>query len=428
MRGPLRLAYDAVAQIARAATAVAPAGGSKLTQALADRRGLLDRYRAWAASSRDASRPLLWMHAPSVGEGLMARPVLERMRAERANTQLAYTWYSPSAVNFSRGLDVDFRDYLPLDAAGDMAHALDALRPTALVYSKLDVWPNLTQLAKARGIRLGLISAALSAGSSRRSGIARSLLRDAYAALDAVGAVDADDAQRLIDIGVRREVIEVTGDTRYDQVWERIAGIASKESLLAPLRSQRPALIAGSTWSADEAVLLPSFEHLHRSAPELRLIIAPHEPTPSHTAPIYKWAKQAGLRAVSFSEPTAAESDVIVVDRVGVLADLYALGAVAYVGGGFHAAGLHSVVEPAAFGLPVLFGPQHTQSRDALALLRGGGAATFADERTAVATITRLLKNDDHRRIMGDDARAVVREGLGAADRSFELVSRLLSS
>ena len=426
MRSPLRLAYDAVANIARAATAVAPAGGSKLTRALSDRRGLIDRYRAWSASHRDASKPLLWMHAPSVGEGLMARPVLAELRERRPTTQLAYTYFSPSAVKFASGLDVDFRDYLPLDTAGDMTDALEALRPTALVYSKLDVWPNLTRIAKERGVKLGMISAALSAGSSRRSGLARSLLHDAYAALDAVGAVDAADADRLIQLGVRRDVIRVTGDTRYDQVWQRTADIASKEPLLAPLRADRPTLVAGSTWAPDEAVLLPAFLHLQRATPGLRLMIAPHEPDASHTAPIYAWAKRSGLRAVPFSEPTAGAADVIVVDRVGVLADLYALATIAYVGGGFHAAGLHSVLEPAAFGAPVVVGPQHGESRDALALIRATGAVAIHDERSAVATITRWLRDESARKAAGEEARAVVRGGLGAAERSTELVESLL--
>jgi 3-deoxy-D-manno-octulosonic-acid transferase len=426
VRGPLRLAYDAVANIARAATAVAPAGGSKLTRALADRRGLIDRYLAWSAAHRDASKPLLWMHAPSVGEGLMARPVLTGLRDIRPDTQLAYTYFSPSAVKLASALDVDFRDNLPLDTSGDMTAALDALRPTALVYSKLDVWPNLTRLAKERGVKLGMISAALSAGSSRRSGIARSLLHDAYRALDAVGAVDAADADRLIELGVRREIIQVTGDTRYDQVWQRTADIASKEALLAPLRADRPTFVAGSTWGADEAVLLPAFVHLHRATPGLRLMIAPHEPDAAHLDPIYGWAKQSGLRAVSFSEPTAGAADVIVVDRVGVLADLYALATVAYVGGGFHAAGLHSVLEPAAFGVPVIVGPRHTQSRDALALLRAGGAAAITDERSAVATITRWLRDESAHRTAGEEARSVVRDGLGAAARSTALVESLL--
>jgi 3-deoxy-D-manno-octulosonic-acid transferase len=426
MRGPLRLAYDAVAGIARAATLVAPSAGPKAVRALADRRGLIERYRAWSDAARDITRPLLWMHAPSVGEGLMARPVIDRLRDERPGTQLAYTWYSPSAVTFAAGLDVDFRDYLPLDTVGDMAAALDALRPTALVYSKLDVWPNLTRIARARGVRLGLISGALAAGSSRRSGIARALLRDAYAALDAVGAVDASDADRLVELGVRRDAIEVTGDTRYDQVWARVASIATKEALLAPLRSERPLFVAGSTWASDEAVLLPAFVHVHRSAPEVRLLIAPHEPTPSHLAPIREWASRAGLRAATLSEPTAGAADVIIVDRVGVLGDLYALARIAYVGGGFHAAGLHSVLEPAAFGVPVLVGPAHGDSRDARALIAGGGAMAFSDQRSAVETITRWLRDEGARASAGLDARAVVEGGLGAADRSVALVERIL--
>src|SRR5205085_12119599 len=125
------------------------------------RRGVLDRCRAWAESDRDPSRPLLWTHAPSVGEGLQARPVLERMRQRRIDVQLFFTYFSPSAVDFAAGLDVDFRDYLVFDTPGDSAAAVDAIRPTALVFSKLDVWPNLTAAARRRGARLGLISGTL---------------------------------------------------------------------------------------------------------------------------------------------------------------------------------------------------------------------------------------------------------------------------
>jgi 3-deoxy-D-manno-octulosonic-acid transferase len=427
VRRSLRFAYDVVANLARAATAVAPASGAKVTRALAGRRGLIERYESWSTAHRDAKQPLLWMHAPSVGEGLMARPVLSQIRESQPRTQLAYTYFSPSAVKFASSLDVEFRDYLPLDTVADMSAALDALRPRALVYSKLDLWSNLTTLASEREIRLGMISASLSATSSRRSGLAKAILRDAYVCLDAVGAVSAEDAERLVDIGVRPSAIQITGDTRYDQVWERAQGIASKEDLLAPLRSSRPLLIAGSTWATDEAVLLPAFIHLQRATPELRLMIAPHEPTPAHLEPIYAWARQNRLRAVSMSEPTAAASDVIVVDRVGVLGDLYSLASVAYVGGGFHSAGLHSVLEPASFGVPVMFGPRHTGSRDALALLRSDGADTFDDERSAVAKLTRWLRNDDDRRAAGAEALAVVREGLGAAERSTRLVTALLA-
>src|SRR6185436_14548663 len=172
VRFPLRVGYHTLAQLARAAARVAPTGGgSKFLRALNARRGIRQRYRAWGETHRDPSRPLLWMHAPSVGEGLQARPVLELMRRRHPNVQLAYTHFSPSAAAFSAGLDVDFRDYLMFDTPGDAAAALDALRPTALVFSKLDVWPTLVRLADERDVRLGIISATMASGSSRRSGM-----------------------------------------------------------------------------------------------------------------------------------------------------------------------------------------------------------------------------------------------------------------
>lgn len=431
MRLPLRLAYDAVALIARAATSVAPSGNSKLLRALNERRGVLDRYRAWAASGRDVSRPLLWMHAPSVGEGLQARPVLERMRQRRSDVQLAYTHFSPSATGFAHALRMDFCDYLVLDTPGDSAAALDTLRPAALVFSKLDVWPNLTAAARQRRVRLGLISATLAEASSRRSRIARALLHDAYAALDAVGAVDGSDADRLIELGVRQSAIEVTGDTRYDQVWELAVSVGLVQGgrarpELRALTSKRPSIVAGSTWPADEAVLLPAFAQLHRSSPDLRLVIAPHEPTAAHVDPIIRWAQGAGISAARLSDTKAGSADVVIIDRTGVLGDLYSLASVAFVGGGFHGAGLHSVLEPAAFGAPVIVGPRYQMSRDARLLIKSGGAISVVDERALLTTMAQWLKDDDQRKEAGDTARNFVRDGLGAADRAFALVDRLI--
>jgi 3-deoxy-D-manno-octulosonic-acid transferase len=339
--------------------------------------------------------------------------VLERFRQTRADLQLAYTHFSPSAEAFAARLDVDFRDYLPFDAASAMRTALEVLQPTALVFSKVDVWPT-------------LISATLAERSSRRRGIASALLRDAYARLDAVGAIDPHDAQRLIDLGVRPDVIEVTGDTRYDQGWARARGVDRSGPLLSPLESPRPTLLAGSTWSADERVLLEAWSRVRHEMPGVRLIIAPHEPTTVHLQGVERWADQSRLTHARLGSPRANEADVVVVDRVGVLGDLYALATVAFVGGGFHGAGLHSVVEPAAFGAPVLFGPRWQMSRDAAVLLRAKGAAAASNVGDMVARLREWLASADARREAGDRAREVVRAGIGAADRTVALVTRLL--
>lgn len=426
MRFPVQLGYGALAQLARGAAAVVPNSESKFLRALRGRRGIRDRYRAWGSAQRDRARPLLWTHAPSVGEGLQARPVLEIMRARRPDVQLAYTHFSPSALKFARELDVDFRDYLPFDTPGDARVALESLAPTALVFSKLDVWPVITREARARGVRLGLISATLARGSSRRSRTASALLRDAYASLEGVGAIDDADADRLVQLGVRSNVIVITGDTRYDQVWSRAQRVDRESPLLAQLRDSRATIVAGSTWPADEAVVLPAFEALHRGGAAARLIIAPHEPTAGHVASVLDWAGGAGLSATRLGEPTANKSDVVVVDRLGVLGELYALADIAFVGGGFHAAGLHSVLEPAAFGAPVLFGPRHDNSRDAALLAKRGGGSSVSNEADLVRRARTWIVDAAARRESGDSARALVRSGLGAAERSFDLINRLL--
>lgn len=421
------LAYDAVARLADGLTTLAAGGDAKLLRTFAARRGLAARYARWGTEGRDTARQLLWMHAPSVGEGLQARPVLELVRQRRPEVQLAYTHFSPSAAGFAAGLPADFHDYLPFDSASGVRQALDALRPDALVFAKLDVWPRLVQSAAARGVALGMVSATLPASSSRRSGIAAAMLRDAYRSLDAVGAIDADDAGRLVDLGVRPEAIEVTGDTRYDQVWTRAALADPASPLLAPLASHRPTLVAGSTWGADEAPLLEAWRAVHRTHRDARLVIAPHEPTPAHLAPIEHWARSAGVSFARLGAPEASTSDVVIVDRVGVLGELYALADIAFVGGGFHRAGLHSVLEPAAYGVPVLFGPHHSGSRDAGLLMAAGGAFAVADAAAAEGRLSELLASSGARQAAGAIARGVVQAGLGAAERSYALVERLLS-
>jgi 3-deoxy-D-manno-octulosonic-acid transferase len=426
VRLPVQLGYRALAQLARGAAAVTPSSAeSKLLRTLRGRRGIRARYREWGETQRDRSRPLLWMHAPSVGEGLQARPVLELARQRRSDVQLAYTHFSPSALSFARGLDVDFRDYLPFDTPGDSRVALEALAPTALVFSKLDVWPVITREAQARGVRLGMISATLSRGSSRRSRTATTLLRDAYAALEVVGAIDDADADRLVELGVRSNTIVVTGDTRYDQVWLRAQRVDRSSPMLVRLRDARPTIVAGSTWPADEAVLMPAFEELRCSGVDGRLIIAPHEPTLDHVGRIVEQAKAMKLRVARLDDATQG-ADVIVVDRVGVLGDIYALADVAFVGGAFHSAGLHSVLEPAAFGIPVLFGPRFANSRDAALLSQRGGGASVATTADLARRLRTWTTDASERRDAGDYARALVRSGVGAAERSFELVNRLL--
>ena len=422
----LRPGYLAAGHVARAFAAVLPASDHKILRSLGARRDIAERYRAWGAKGRQPERPLLWMHAPSVGEGLQARPVLRLVRSEYPRAQIAYTHFSPSAERFAQSLGADFADYLPFDTHVDGRIALDALQPSALVFSKLDLWPVLVALAAARGVRLGMISATLSARSRRTGAVGHALLGEAYARLDAVGAIDEEDAARLVRLGVREGVIRVTGDTRYDQVWERAERVDRHAPLLARLADGRPTIIAGSTWPADEDVLLPAFERLHGLDQAVRLIIAPHEPTRAHIDAIERWGARASLRIARLGVEGAEGADTVIVDRLGVLGDLYALGDVAYVGGGFHAAGLHSVLEPAAFGIPVVFGPRNDASRDARLLMARGGGLAVSSSRELADRVSRWLTDAGCRAEAGARARRLVTDGIGSARATYDLVRTLL--
>lgn len=418
---PYRIAAGAVDLLAR----LPLRGDGKLVRSLRARRNGVAPAHAWAAEQRDLAKPLVWFHAPSVGEGLQARPVIELLRERRPDIQIAYTHFSPSAERFAASVGADFHGYLPFDTEANGNAMLAALRPSALVYSKLDVWPTLTSRAAASGVRVGMISATLAESSGRRGALAAALLRDAYAALTLVGAVDATDADRLTALGVSAERVRVTGDTRYDQVAARAATRQALASTFAALGTQRPTLVAGSTWPADEKVLLPAWRALKVVVPDARLIIAPHEPSAAHCAPIERWAHDSALRYATI-DAARADADVVLVNRVGVLGDLYALATVAYVGGGFHAAGLHSVLEPAAFGVPVLFGPRHQMSRDARLLYQQRGGEPVRDVPECLRAMRILFTENDTRARAGAAALAVVREGLGAAERSVKLVLELL--
>jgi 3-deoxy-D-manno-octulosonic-acid transferase len=184
--------------------------------------------------------------------------------------------------------------------------------------------------------------------------------------------------------------------------------------------------VAGSTWPADDARLFPAWDRVRATNPDARLVLAPHEPTPAHLATAVRWAAAKGLRMARLGDPHVGGADVVLVDRLGVLGDLYAVAQAAYVGGGFHRAGLHSVLEPAAFGAPVLFGPGRRGNRDAALLQAAGGGVAVPDADALAAVLATWLADATVRRLAGARARAVVEAGLGAAERSFALVDDLL--
>lgn len=408
-----------------------------IARAVAARRRATAELASWGRGREPG--PLVWLHGASAGELLGAAPAIRGLRGARSGSrtggraQLVVTHGSPSGRAALAWLDPDHSGPPPLDLAPDCDAALAAVRPGLLVFAKLDVWPGLVAAAARAGVPAALINGTVRDGSRRSGAVARRLFRASYARLDAVGAATPEDARRLAALGVRPGALAVTGDAAFDLALERAdracadGSAASFRAALGAAGGAALRLIAGSTWPADERALLDAAAAVGRGGgPGWQLVIAPHEPTTAHVDALVALCAARGEHVVRWSEigAAAAEPDasVIVFDEVGRLAELYAAGDAAYVGGGLGGTGLHNVLEPAAAGLPVVFGPRHDRA-DARALAAAGGglvspAGALADTLTGLARPPR-------RRHHARAARAFVEAGAGAAARTADLLRPL---
>ncbi len=421
------ITYRTLAGLANALLPVVARGGTKLALGDRARRAALDHWRRWATAHRDRSRPLVWVHAPSVGEGLQANAVLGRLRRRNPSWQIVSSFFSPSAERLAGRQPVDYAGYLPYDTRSNVRHLLDLLAPTALVFTKLDLWPELATGAAARGVKLGMIAGTVSAVSRRGHPVARWLTRPGYQALDRIGAVAAPDAERLIHLGADPARITITGDPRFDSAAERVRAI-SPDDPLRRLTTGAPTLVAGSTWPADEQIVLDAYRLVRTRVPEARLILVPHEMT--HVESLIAAVRRAGWAFGRLSELGPQVPAVVIVDQIGHLATIYAGARVAYVGGGFGSAGLHSVLEPAAAGVPVIVGPRWQSSREAGLLLAAGGARTVSGPDAAVELADAWTEWADSiaGRAAGAQGLQLVTRELGAADRNAALVEELLAA
>ncbi len=407
-------------------------GSSKLARGL---RGRRDAHRVlieWGTEARDATRPVVWLHASSVGEALQAKAVLEALRQRVPDLQVVFTFFSPSAEDLAERFPSDVSAYLPWDLPRIMGKVLDASSPALVLFTQKEVWPSLAEQAAVRGVPVGLAAATLPGGAGRLSRSGRVLLGPAFRGLKLVAAISEDDGRRFELLGVPGDRIVVTGDPGVDDASGRAAAAEPDAPHLRLFREgSGPVLVAGSTWGADEEVLLPALARVRRDRPGIRIVLAPHEPGD------WDYDGLAARLAADGWSPTLLKeaeergdlggADAVLVERVGVLAELYTVATVAYVGGGFHDHGLHSVLEPAAAGVPVLFGPQHHNSMAASRLLACGGAQMVSHADALASVLEDWLADPDQLRRDGERALDYIAEHRGAAGRTAELLVECLT-
>lgn len=404
--GSVLAAYRLLAPIVRRF----PLPSGTVAESIAGRRAASARWEAWAGAHRGAG-PLIWSHAASVGEQQVLEPVLHRLLRARPDARIVETHTSPSVVPTAVPPAVCHRDFLPWDEPAIVGRALDALRPSLLVFGRGDLWPELALAASRASIPIAVVGATVRPRSLRLR--ARRWLRPLHGAVSWLGAVSAADAERWARLGVPPERIEVTGDPRHDRLVERVPRLDAWRVLHA-WAGGAPVFVAGSIEPPDDPALTDAVGRLRRAG--VRTVLVPHDPTPTRVAAVRRRLEAAGHRADVWNGPGTPmpDADTVVVSACGLLADLYLAATVAYVGGGFRRGTLHAVAEPAAVGLPVIIGPRWEGAADAGPMVAAGGAlplpATAAS--TALAQLAlRLAGDPGERSDRGLAARATLLAG-----------------
>jgi 3-deoxy-D-manno-octulosonic-acid transferase len=374
----------------------------------------------------EPKRPRFWIHNSSMGEFEQAKPLIEALKARFPGSSVVVTFFSPSGLDHvKQHPGADLLCYLPLDSRRNAERFIRILKPDVGVVVRHDIWPNHIRALKRNGIPAVLINFSLRPGLRLRLPVVRGLLRFLFNPFDRILAVSQETVRSSRVCGLDPGKVEITGDTRYDQVVRRMRDAERAAAPLRPLKGGRHVLVFGSTWPSDEAVVFPLLEKLRDADVGIWSVMVPHEPTKKHLALIETQCGRSGLtcRRLSSveSSPFGRPFDVLLVDRVGILASLYAVGDAAFVGGGF-GPGVHSVLEPAAFGKPIFFGPRCGNSFEAGQLRSRGGGFMVSDPDGFRELLLPLLRDRDRLKQTGERSLALVRENLGATER---IVSRL---
>lgn len=380
----------------------------KAAQWVAGRQDLLARIRQ---ALHDEQAPLAWFHCASLGEFEQGRPLLEAFAQQYPQHKIVLTFFSPSGYAVRHNWPgADYVFYLPLDTAANARAFLDAVRPRLAVFVKYEFWYHfLTELHRRR-IPTICVSAIFRPQQSffkPWGGFFRQIL----GRFTHIFTQNEASAALLRGVGIRQ--VTVAGDTRFDTVVATAAAPPKPLPLLAAFGSpagpdRPPVLVVGSSWPADIAVLGPALQRVSTTAPDLRIIIAPHE---LHAAGLQQIEALLPGQTVRYSEATlatAATARLLLIDSIGLLRELYRYGTFAYVGGAF-GQGLHNTLEAAVFGLPLVFGPRYQKFQEATELVAAGGARPV----TAVAPLAVVLRHWlDH---------PAERAAIGAQNRQYVL-------
>ena len=370
----------------------------------------------------------IWVHAVSLGEVTAATPLVRALLERHPGMPLVLTTATPTGRARAQSLfggAVEVR-YLPYDTPGSMRRFIERARPAVAMIMETELWPNLFDQCRRRGIPLILANARLSTRSVARYRRFAGLFRPLFSNNTRVAAQSAEDAARFVAIGAARERTLVVGNVKFD-VSPDAAHAARGLELRAAQWPARPVWIAGSTHAGEEEPVLAAHAELQAAVPGALLLLVPRHP--QRFDDVAELLARRGLRFQRRGSSTELrpETEVLLVDTVGELASLYAAADVAFVGGSLVPAGGHNLLEPAALGLPVLTGPDHSSAAEvARLLLREGAALQVTDAGELAAVLKEMFADPQRRRRIGAAGMRVIDANRGSVARLLELVDAIL--
>ena len=355
----------------------------------------------------------IWFHAASLGEYEQGLPVIEEIKQKFPSHKIVVTFFSPSGYEVRKNNAVaDVTIYLPLDTSSNAKQFIQLVHPDMVFFIKYEYWPHYLNELKKQHIKTYLISGILRENQAFFKWYG-GFYRNALKTFDYFFVQNENSKKLLQSIGFNN--VKVSGDTRFD----RVVSILERDNSLdfiAAFKDNKTTIVIGSSWPKDENLLV---EYINKASKNVKFIIAPHNIKPEQIANLTSQIKKTRLKYSDYSietlrKPNLKNYQVFIIDTVGILTKIYSYADIAYVGGGFGNPGVHNILEPATFGLPVVIGPNYSHFAEATALVNMEGCISIQNQTELNEAFDLLLQNEDERLEKGHICSTFVQMNKGA--------------
>jgi len=362
------------------------------------KKGVLGRSLTFSKLKNNLSPndQTLWFHCASLGEYEQGLPVFKGLRTDYPTHKIVLSFFSPSGYEVREDTEIaDLVVYLPLDTPENASTFLDLVKPELIIFVKYDIWPNFLIEVGHRKLRAVLISAQFRKGQSYFK-FYGNRLRRALSAFEHIFVQDESSKTLLNSINIKN--VSKAGDTRYDRVYSQLKQ-NNHLDYISEFKKDSICIVIGSSWEEDETVLLNFINN--NASKKLKFVIAPHEIKPNHIDRLRSGLTQKSLIFTEKNNKTLERYNVFIIDTVGQLSKIYSYADIAYVGGAMGSTGLHNILEPAVFGVPIIIGKNYEKFPEAKAMIREAGVTSINNEKDLNTVLRTLIENNEYRQKEG---------------------------